>query len=483
MAFTPKDWQDLPSTATPLSAVALEDLETRTTGYADTRDAELVANVKSFGAIGDGVNDDTEEIQAAIDAAAGRIVWFPAGCYKFSSLSLTTSTSLRGVGFWTNNNDPFGTALYLTPANYRGTVLMSTATSGSAIYTVHPPAYKLDIRDMVIVGPGSGTSVGLRIGDAAGTSGIGQSRFSNVLVLNFSTGWHTTYCIDGRFDTCGVRGCQTGFDIDKSLNNFFWNTEVQFTSVYGLKVGSPDPSTNCNFNGGLLQNISGTAGVRVFLNSSSCKFSNFWVEGLSATNSFVFDVQTYDNHWVNNRYSGNVTDLGSVSGSNCRIGPLYSQTSTKTLTITGNQTTVDNVGRHATSGTLVDTGWSTEKIGFSRQVLHAWLADNAQGPVTLGYIPQYAIVQSVGIWVEEAFNSDGTDEIRIGGTGDAARYCAYTDVSTTGNKTPAAPATPLPRMYTPGDAVVANYANGGSEPTTGKAVVWIEFFPIKVTPT
>ena len=36
MAFTPKDWQDAPSTATPLSAAALEDLETRVSGYADS---------------------------------------------------------------------------------------------------------------------------------------------------------------------------------------------------------------------------------------------------------------------------------------------------------------------------------------------------------------------------------------------------------------------------------------------------------------
>ena len=42
MAFTVKNWQDAPSTATPLSAAALEDLETRVTAYADTK-ADLAA--------------------------------------------------------------------------------------------------------------------------------------------------------------------------------------------------------------------------------------------------------------------------------------------------------------------------------------------------------------------------------------------------------------------------------------------------------
>ena len=34
-SFTIKDWQDSPSTATPLSATALEDMETRLSAYAN----------------------------------------------------------------------------------------------------------------------------------------------------------------------------------------------------------------------------------------------------------------------------------------------------------------------------------------------------------------------------------------------------------------------------------------------------------------
>jgi hypothetical protein len=35
MAFTPKNWENAPSTATPINAAALEDLETRVTDYTD----------------------------------------------------------------------------------------------------------------------------------------------------------------------------------------------------------------------------------------------------------------------------------------------------------------------------------------------------------------------------------------------------------------------------------------------------------------
>lgn len=61
-----------------------------------------VINVKDFGAVGDGVADDTAALQAAINAGnSGRTVFFPAGSYR-TTATLTTSsgsgTSLRLMG-------------------------------------------------------------------------------------------------------------------------------------------------------------------------------------------------------------------------------------------------------------------------------------------------------------------------------------------------------------------------------------------------
>ena len=44
-----------------------------------------VVSVKDFGAVGDNVTDDTAAIQAAITAATGKAVYFPAGVYKVTS--------------------------------------------------------------------------------------------------------------------------------------------------------------------------------------------------------------------------------------------------------------------------------------------------------------------------------------------------------------------------------------------------------------
>lgn len=59
-------------------------------------------SVKDYGAVGDGVNDDTEAIQAAIDALAsvqGGTVFFPVGFYLITdSLVISNGIMLRGEG-------------------------------------------------------------------------------------------------------------------------------------------------------------------------------------------------------------------------------------------------------------------------------------------------------------------------------------------------------------------------------------------------
>lgn len=54
-------------------------------------------SVKDFGAVGDGVADDTAAIQAAIDATTG-ILWFPTGTYRINTRLLITHSDISLVG-------------------------------------------------------------------------------------------------------------------------------------------------------------------------------------------------------------------------------------------------------------------------------------------------------------------------------------------------------------------------------------------------
>lgn len=127
--------------------------------------------------------------------------------------------------------------------------------------------------------------------------------------------------------------------------------------------------------------------------------------------------------------------------------------------------------------------WDGSKwVAVEPDVVHrlsGWLADDAQ-TVTLGDIPAHACVLRTYVQVIEAFDSDGTDQATVGYDADPDAYVTAVDVSATGIKT-----------VTPGagagyDATArtakAYYSNGGSEPTTGKALVFVEYIAAAAAP-
>ena len=69
---------------------------TQRTALAKLRDT---VSVKDFGAVGDGVADDTTALQAALNAGAGKSVYLPAGTYNTSAqLVVSSNTSFYGDG-------------------------------------------------------------------------------------------------------------------------------------------------------------------------------------------------------------------------------------------------------------------------------------------------------------------------------------------------------------------------------------------------
>ncbi len=62
-------------------------------------DAKLkdIVSVKDFGAVGNGVADDTTAIQAAVNASSGKVLFFPAGTYVVSSI-ITLISNVRLLG-------------------------------------------------------------------------------------------------------------------------------------------------------------------------------------------------------------------------------------------------------------------------------------------------------------------------------------------------------------------------------------------------
>lgn len=100
MAFDRKTWFDYESGATPTDADALNDLEGRIESAVDlfAPPEGIDVNVKDFGAVGDGVADDTAEFQAAADTGEPRI-YMPAGTFKLSAgINWQDGQEVHGAG-------------------------------------------------------------------------------------------------------------------------------------------------------------------------------------------------------------------------------------------------------------------------------------------------------------------------------------------------------------------------------------------------
>jgi hypothetical protein len=228
---------------------------------------QIVLNVKDYGAVGDGVADDTAEIQAAITAAAaaGGTVYIPAGTYKITSDVTVTSGSIviRGAGY--------GSFLAFTDGGLK--------YDGTGGYLTEVGLHDLRIRrwGVVVAGPA------LRFAGGGSSSGVAHFNVSDVTVQG-----STAECllIDGSyigtFTGCYFTGGVTGIKIAPNAgsgavtgNNIsFFGGETQGCGT----AASIDTALGVNFYGHAFEG-STTAGVDLFGNAYGCGFYGCYWEG------------------------------------------------------------------------------------------------------------------------------------------------------------------------------------------------------------
>ena len=218
-------------------------------------------SVKDFGAVGDGVADDTAAINTAL--AAHDDVYMPAGTYRTTGpINVTRST------------------INLHGASKYGTVIRADHT-GNAINIAtnnEPEVSRLYILRGTIGARGSRSGVGIRVfGDIAGGSSV-QARVEHVRVDGFAKGLDLYGCFLSSFDDVTAKRCDISYALNNNTNDSITFTRCKSNLDIGQHVVANGGAAECGAtfiacefeNGFKFPAFAVTGGTQFFLNFTNC---------------------------------------------------------------------------------------------------------------------------------------------------------------------------------------------------------------------
>lgn len=163
MAYSKQNWENLPSENTPISAARLAHMESQydeAVSYVDSKaQGAGVFNVMDFGAVGDGVSDDSQALRDALTHSKGGTLEFPRGksfkverplnLYSNSIIELNGSSIIRGFG-----EHPSGKGLLFIIGQENIVLRGGTLDGNGGEFPSDPPGFNIisgwDISDITI---------------------------------------------------------------------------------------------------------------------------------------------------------------------------------------------------------------------------------------------------------------------------------------------------------------------------------------------
>lgn len=236
-------------------------------------------NVKDFGAVGDGLANDTAAVAAAVAASTRGLLYFPAGTYLIdSTLELTDSISLLGDGAGTADS----------PSTAQTTIKFAGITGAIVSYS-QVKGIKVD---------------GIRFdGDGKATIGIYADRLRNSAIKRLGVSGCTTAGIvvttegtvahdNSMFNVVRevhVSGCPIGIhlagdtaNLCNSSHNALERVTIAYTGAYGLLFGNADNNTAVDL---MTTRISGTGKGIGFVGDPAAG------DGALARSNYLYHVQ------------------------------------------------------------------------------------------------------------------------------------------------------------------------------------------------
>ena len=222
-----QDTLDLPDNSDEVSFLQAGTGAVQRTVQSKLRD---VVSVKDFGAVGDGVTDDTAAIQAAIASSAqGLDVFFPTGTYKVTSaITLPTGRAMRFSGTGAGS---IITSTGLSTVFYRNT-RGDFVEIDSLVFTGSSPAFYYDAQDTPL----------------PWNEQFYEYKITNCRFLQFVGTYHLKFhgAREGLISNCYFQngdGIYTDFTINCEITNCIWKNTTYgiraFTGTEGVRlVGS-----------------------------------------------------------------------------------------------------------------------------------------------------------------------------------------------------------------------------------------------------